>query len=154
MTYTTTTVTASESATALTVAWNGSARYTTGNSTASVTLNKTTGEVTYVYGPCNSRGGIVGVSPGGSLFAVIPAEIDMSTLTLFTAATALDPVYEQMLAGSDGGADGFDLSGMTIGFTPTGGVGVGPYLFHRPWTRLRILDPRPGTKVRAFASRE
>lgn len=56
----------------------------------------------------------------------------MSTLTTFTGATALAPIYEIMANTGLSGADPFDLANQTIGFTPTGGVGIGPYQFHRP----------------------
>lgn len=129
------TVTASENSTTFSVAYANCTRYTSsdGLSNATVTLNKSTGEITYTYGACNNMGGIVGVSPGNSLFsATIPAEINMNVLTTFTATLALDPVYEQFANTTNAGADPFDLQGATIGFTPTGGVGVGPYMFHRP----------------------
>ena len=119
----------SETATTFSVTYANVPRYTSGSSTGTVTLNFASGEITMTYGAVTTVGCLAGISPGNSLFVAIPAEINVSTAGTFTAAAALDPVYEIFTGTSP---DFTDLSGLTFGFTPTGGVGVGPYMFHNP----------------------
>ena len=124
-------VVVTETLTSVAVAYNNIPRRTTteGFSNGTITVDKGTGEITLAYGACNTRGALAGISPGNSLFAVVPAEINLSAPGSFLAAAALDPIYEIMTGPT---ADPFDLSGLTIGFTPTMGNGVGPYMFHNP----------------------
>ena len=83
-----------------------------------------------VVGTVTTVGCLAGISPGNSLFPTpVPAEINVSTAGTFTAAAPLNPIYEIFTGLS---TDLTDLSGLTFGFTPTGGVGVGPYMFHNP----------------------
>lgn len=122
-------ITIVENTSTLQVQYNNVPRYTTtdGFSNGSITLNKATGQITLSYGACNARGAITGISPGLSLFATVPAETNLSVAGSFTPASPLLPIFEQM-TGPTG--DPFDLSGLTIRFTPTANPQI--YTFSNP----------------------
>lgn len=120
-----------ETATTFSVNYANVARYTVadGSCTGSITLDKLSGEITMSYAYVNPRGCIAGISPGLSSYPSTPPEVDLGSAGVFLAGGMLQPIFE-LFSGPP--ADSTDLSFRTFGFTPQGGIGIGPYLFHHP----------------------